>query len=123
MKGVHELPSHFLPSPTNPCLQTQRPVLPWLLIHLALTLQWAQSETSDGRPADTALRSDKITAKQSNIKAAEDSLQDRILFFEGLNEVNRQPSHGLKFNRQPSKMQSSINRQEVSRYFKSHYFR
>ena len=93
MKGVHEVPSQFLPSPTNPCLQTQRPVLPWLLIHLALTLQSAQSETSDGRPADTALRSDKITAKsQTLIRAADDSLQERILFFEGLNGVNRRPS-------------------------------
>ena len=46
--------------------------------------------------------------------------------------VNRQPSNGLKisrqpskrlfFHRQPSKMEIKINRQMVSRYFKSHYF-
>ena len=54
------------------------------------------------------------------------------LLQEGLNGVNRLPSNGLKFNRQPSKkdifhrqtskMQSNINRKSVSRYFKSHYF-
>ena len=40
---------------------------------------------------------------------------------EALKEVNRQPSNGLvNFIRQPSKMQ--INRQRVSRYFKSPNF-
>ena len=40
--------------------------------------------------------------------------------FEGLNGVYRQPSNGLKINRQPSKMQVKINCQKVSKYFKSH---
>ena len=33
---------------------------------------------------------------------------------EGLNGVNRQPSNGLKFNRQPSKMLFNINRYKDS---------
>ena len=38
---------------------------------------------------------------------------------EGPSGVDRQPSNGLKFNHQPSKVQGSIN---ISGYLKSHYF-
>ena len=45
------------------------------------------------------------------------------VWLEGLNGVYRQPSKKpLIFYRQPSKSQSNINRQNVSGYFKSHYF-
>ena len=36
--------------------------------------------------------------------------------------IYRQPSNGLTIHRQPSKRQVKINRQKVSRCFKSHYF-
>ena len=35
---------------------------------------------------------------------------------------NRQPSNGLKFNRQPSRMQIDVSRQKALRYSKFHYF-
>ena len=45
------------------------------------------------------------------------------VWLEGLNGVYRQPSKKpVIFYRQPSKSQSNINRQNVSGYFKSHYF-
>ena len=37
-------------------------------------------------------------------------------------KINRQQSRKVILYRQPSKMQIKINRQKVSRYFKSHYF-
>ena len=37
-------------------------------------------------------------------------------------KVNRLPSKKIILHRQPSIIQSDINRQNVSRYFKSHYF-
>ena len=36
---------------------------------------------------------------------------------EGLNGVFRQPSKGLKINRQPAKMEVRINLRKVSKYF------
>ena len=36
--------------------------------------------------------------------------------------IRRQPSKDAIFNRQPTKMQFKINRQKVSRCFKSYYF-
>ena len=45
------------------------------------------------------------------------------VWLEGLNGVYRQPSKKpVIFYRQPSRSQSNINRQNVSGYFKSHYF-
>ena len=45
------------------------------------------------------------------------------VWLEGLNGVYRQPSKKpVIFYRQPSKSQCNINRQNVSGYFKSHYF-
>ena len=49
---------------------------------------------------------------------------------EGLNEINRQPSNGLKFNCQSTKKvifyrqtsQVNINRQKALRYLNFHYF-
>ena len=40
----------------------------------------------------------------------------------GLTIHHRQPSKDVIFNRQPPKIQSTINRQKVSRCFKSYYF-